>query len=339
MASTVHSTPPAAPSFPALRREPWSKGAYYAGLTFAHGVLRPLTALLALTGAWPRVMSRGMAQAMAEAAARYVPQPHDVLVCSYFKTGTNWTMQIAAQIAHRGGAEFAHIHDVVPWLELPEKYRFAVPLTDERVSRTSPTGLRVVKTHIALDDLRYDPRTKYICVVRDPKDVFVSSYHFVRSTMLGPLMPPLAAWLDLFLSDDAFCGPWARHLNAAWQARDRANVLFLTYEDMKADLAGAVGRIAQVMGVELTPAELAAVVDRSSYGHMKSIGYKFDTMGLSPPWVRPQGSMVRRGERGSASELLGESEQRRIDDHCRAQLRALGSDFPYDERFGRRYPA
>jgi len=48
------------------------------------------------------------------------------------------------------------------------------------------------------------------------------------------------------------------------------------------------------------------------------------------PW-RGTGTMVRRGAQGGSSELLSLEQQRRIDDYCRAELRRLGSDFPYEE--------
>jgi hypothetical protein len=315
-----------------LRRQPPTKRAELIGRVLVYTIGVPLTKALELVGVWPRMMSRGMARMMAKAPP-FEPTEHDVLVCSYFKTGTNWTMQIATQIAHRGHAEFEHIHDLVPWMELPPENRYAVPLDDDSVRQRAPTGLRVIKTHLAFDDIPYNPDARYIYVVRDPKDVFVSSYHFIRSTMLGPLMPSVRRWLDLYLSPDTFIGSWARHLDTGWRNREKANVLFLTYEEMKADLPGAVRRISQLMNVELTAAELDSVVEQSSYAHMKSISHKFDAIGMSPPWANARGSMVRRGQRGGAGELLSVADQRRIDDYWRAELEKLGSDFPYDAAF------
>jgi hypothetical protein len=141
---------------------------------------------------------------------------------------------------------------LVPWLEMPDRYRYAVPLSDESVRQSTPTGLRVIKTHLEFDDLVYTPNARYIWIARDPKDVFVSSYHFMRSSMLGPLMPSVDRWLDLYLSPDTFMGSWAEHLRGGWENRRRPNVLFTTYEEMKADLPGVISRIARLMRIGLS---------------------------------------------------------------------------------------
>lgn len=317
---------------PFPRRGYWSPRARVISLIPVYLLLYPFVKVLELFGRWPRAMSRGMAR-MTEQFEGYDPCAHDVLVCSYFKSGTNWTMQIVTQIAHRGHAEFDHIHDIVPWLELPARTRFSVPVTDESAWRDSPTGLRAVKTHLPFGKLSYARSARYVWVVRDPKDVFVSSYRFLKSTVLGPMMPSVRKWLDLFLSPDAYIGSWAEHVDGGWRRRHEDNVLFLTFEQMKADLHGTVERIAAFMGVELTADELENVVHRSTYAYMKAHSSQFDTRGLSPPWATPRGAMVRRGEHGSADELLSIDDQRRIDDHWRAELAKLGSDFPYEAMF------
>ena len=258
--------------------------------------------------------------------------PSDVLVCSYFKSGTNWTMQIAVQVAHRGDANFEHVHDLVPWPDMAASARYAVPLDDAGPARSAPTGLRIIKTHMALDALPLSPAGRYICVVRDPKDVFVSSYHFTRAMAMGPLMPSVDAWLDTFLSPDALMGPWAKHLASGWNLRGRSNVLFLTYESIRADLGAAVDAIAAFVGVELSASERAAVIERSSFAYMKKIEHKFEAPGA--PWANGKGSMLRRGQSGGSAELITREQQRRIDDYCRAELESLRCDFPYDAAFG-----
>jgi hypothetical protein len=281
---------------------------------------------------WARYVSRGLTRMFAQGFAGYVPKASDVLVCSYFKSGTNWMLQIAVQIAHRGDAGYEHIHDIVPWPEIPARSRYAVAPDDDTARRRSPTGLRVIKTHLPLGPVPYTPEARYICVVRDPKDVFVSSYHFLRANIGQQLMPSLDGWLDAYLSPDTAIGSWAEHLASYWRVRDRPNVLFLTYEQMRESLSRTVDDIAALLGVELAPAEKAAVVEQASFAHMKSIGHKFDSPGA--PWAQAAGAMIRRGARGGSDELLSAEQRRRIDDYWRAALERLHCDFPYDETFG-----
>jgi hypothetical protein len=282
---------------------------------------------------WSRFASGLLTRYTAMFPSGYRPTGRDVFVCSYFKSGTNWTMQMAVEIAHRGDARYEHIHDVVAWPDIAPRAGYAIPLDDESPALGAPTGLRVIKTHLKLEPVPYSPEARYICVVRDPKDVFVSSYHFTRAMMLGPLMPPVEAWLDVYLSPLAPIGSWAEHVASYWSVRERPNVLFMTYDDMKKDPSGAVDRVAALMGVELTSGERAAVIERSSFAHMKSIGHRFDAPGA--PWASSAGAMMRKGESGVSHELLDTSQQRRIDAYWRAELERLACDFPYDRAFGR----
>lgn len=290
----------------------------------------PLTRVFAKQ--WPRFATRSITKFMTRFPKDYAPTAHDVFVCSYYKSGTNWTMQIAVQVAYRGSAEFEHIHDLVAWPDMGARSRIAIPLDDDGPQRSAPTGLRMIKTHVALDALPYSPAARYICVVRDPKDVFVSGYHFTRSMIMGPLMPTVAAWLDAYLSPDTPLGSWARHVASGWALRERSNVLFLTYESMRADLPAAVDRIAAFMGVALEAAERTAVIEHSTFDYMKKIGHKFDSPGA--PWRKSAGSMLRRGKSGASAELISPEQQRRIDEYWRAELAKLECEFPYDEAFG-----
>ncbi len=261
---------------------------------------------------------------------QYSPKSNDVFICSYFKSGTNWTMQIVHQIAHRGKGEYESIHDVVSWPDVPVK-DFAIPLIND--SHPSITGLRAIKTHLMAPDVPYNEEAKYICVIRDPKDVFVSSYFFARSVVLGKLMPSVDTWLEIFLSNLAMHGPWGTFLSGYWQWRHRSNVLFLTYEEMKDDLPGIVKKIAQFMGVKLEREELDRVVYLSSFEYMKSIDNKFYPGRMSPLSLN-KGSMIRSGKKQNSSTLLTSHQQARIDKYWQEFLEREGCNFPYQDNYG-----
>lgn len=316
--------PPPRRDFPAWVR--------YASLVLLYGLALPLVKLLELLGVWPGRTPRPPPKFL-KAFAGYHPSAHDVIVCSYFKAGTTWTLQMATQIAFRGRAEFDNIHHAVPWpdVPIPPMARHIIPLADPSPAARSPTGLRVIKTHLSRSHVPFVPEARYIVVTRDPKDCCVSGYLFLQALALGPLMPTVAHWVDYMLSS-RFTPPWPEHLASYWALRHERNVLLLTYEEMKQDHAGAVRKIAQFMGVDLAPTELAAIVEQSSFAAMKNAVGKFEP-GRVVPWAKA-GAMVRRGVSGGSNELLTPEQQRRIDDHCRAELKRLGCDFPYDAAFG-----
>lgn len=305
----------------------------YGALFLAHTLVKPMLKLLEMTGNYTW-FNRLFIQKAKEYKASlnfgaYQATEHDIFVCCYAKSGTNWMMQITYQIAHLGNGKYESIHDVIAW---PDGMRGIVPLDDPTPLANSPTGLRVIKTHLNWDKVPYSPDARYIAVVRDPKDVFVSSYHFAKSVALGVLMPSPKTWLESFLSEAFFFDSWAEHTAGYWANRDKDNVLVLTFAEMKADLSESVKKVTDFMGVELSQEALEQVVEKSSFAYMKNIDHKFYPGAVSP-FADGNGRMMRKGQNGSSNELLSTEDRIRIDDYMRAKLHELGSDFPYDELF------
>jgi hypothetical protein len=264
----------------------------------------------------------------------YVPGKQDVFVMTYAKSGTNWMMQIAHQLIHHGAGEFNHLHELVPWPDIEAMpvflRRYAIPLKDADIWKTAPERKRVIKTHFNWDLLPYSPDARYIAVIRDPKDAFVSSYFFVKDGVMGPAMPSVDTWYKLFLSEQFMIGgSWAVNAAGYWAQRHLPNVLIVSFKSMKRDLRGAVLKVAEFLEINVSAAVIDEVCRRSSFEYMKQIDHKFH-IGKMIAWRKP-GAMMRKGTQGGSSELLTPERQREMDAYFMAELKRLDSDFPYEE--------
>ena len=264
----------------------------------------------------------------------FVPGKQDVFVATFAKSGTNWMMQIAHQLAWHGQGEFEHIHSVVPWPDTEAMSgwarNYAILLQDARDWEASPERKRVIKTHFDWELLPYSEDARYIMVIRDPKDIFVSSYFFLKDSILGPAMPSVDTWYKLFMSSGfPIGGSWAANTAGYWAQRHRPNVLIVSFKAMKRDLKAAVREVAQFLDVQASEALIDTVCEKSSFAYMKGIDHKF-RIGKMIPWLA-EGAMMRKGTQGGSSELLSRERQHDMDAYFMAELKRLGSDFPYEE--------
>ena len=304
-----------------------------------YGFVRPLVWALQKTGRAENAFSRrSLRQRKAFAEKNpfrgYVPGKQDVFVATFAKSGTNWMMQIAHQLIWHGKGEFEHIHSVVPWPDtkvMPPWIRnYAIPLEDARDWESTPERKRVIKTHFDWGLLPYSEDARYIMVIRDPKDIFVSSYFFLKDGVLGPAMPSVDTWYNLFLSEGfPIGGSWAANTAGYWAQRGRPNVLIVSFKSMKRDLKATVRRVAQFLEVEAPETLIDLACEKSSFEYMKAIDHKF-RIGKIIPW-KAEGAMMRKGTQGGSSELLSRERQREMDAYFKAELKRLGSDFPYEE--------
>jgi hypothetical protein len=263
----------------------------------------------------------------------YVPSGHDVFVATYAKSGTNWMLQIAHQLLYHGIAQFDHIHSVVPWPDtklIPPFRRYAIPLEDPSVWMASPEQKRVIKTHFNWELLPYSEDARYIMVIRDPKDVFVSNYFFLKATALGPAMPSAGTWFKLYLSENfPLGGSWAVNAAGYWAQRHRPNVLILSFKSMKQDLNGAVRVVADFLDVRASDEVIQKVCEQATFDYMKRVDEKFRVWKMTP-WQRPS-TMLRKGVQGGSSELLSPEQMLAADAYFIAELKRLRSDLPYEE--------
>ena len=156
-----------------MRRKSFSPWVRYPSLVLLYGLLLPIAKVVEKTGLGRRLNGRRPRNSL-KGFGDYLPTPHDVFACVYFKSGTNWLTQILVQVIHHGAAEFEHIHDIVPWPDSPVRH-YTVALSDETAWKNSPTGLRVIKTHHEFVKVPYSKEARYILLSTFSRPVSTST--------------------------------------------------------------------------------------------------------------------------------------------------------------------
>jgi hypothetical protein len=261
-------------------------------------------------------------------AIHYEPEQGDVFVVTQMKCGTTWMQQIVYEIAMCGQGNLGddgsrHIYAVSPWIEAS----WGVSIDD--APRLGSSGLRLIKSHMPTKLLPIGEKARYIYVTRHPIACFASCMDFV-GMLAGPMAPSRKTFLEWFCSERMWWGPWPDHVEGWWQAaQNHANVLFVHFEEMRADLPAIVDRVAAHIGVRLSPAERDAVVRKSEFDYMKA---REDQFSMAPPSPFGKTGDFMPSGRGDRDGDVLLPERARIIAFCRERLH--GASYP----IGRYYP-
>lgn len=197
----------------------------------------------------------------------FQPASTDVLIATFPKSGTTWLQQIIHALRTRGSMDFSEITLAVPWIELA----FDLGIDLEAPQAAEP---RAFKTHLTWQEIPKGGR--YVCMVRNPKDVLVSMYHFHEGWRFEPGSISMEEYArSFFLAPERGRRYW-RHTASWWEQRARDEVLLLSYEAAHRDHEGLIRRIAEFISCPLDDELLDIVVHRSSIDFMRAHASQFD---------------------------------------------------------------
>lgn len=223
-------------------------------------------------------------------------------------------------------------HDCVPFVEIDAARNTSncdpqVPLVATHIPYTSlPTSIS-------------ESGCKLVYLCRDPKDVLISMWHFLRGKL--PEGIDKDTYINLNNSFEIFCegiasnGPYWDHVSGYWKASVESpeKVLFLVYEDLKKDTASIVRKLAEFMGYPFTPEEetrgvVQEIVELCSFDSLKNL--KANTSGVySPdsPYTIRNTEFFRKGTTGDWKNYFNEEMAARLDQIIEEKLNGSGFSF------------
>lgn len=279
----------------------------------------------------PRFPTTRMCNGEILAAFEPTTRPSDVFVATAAKCGQTWLLALLHHLRTGGldpdfGGRGAFA--VTPWLEIPGNmtsgHRYEVgPRLAELEALPDP---RVFKMHVTWPEI---PRAagsgaKIMTITRDPRDLPYSMYAHLqgmRPEVRGPSKADesfdtyFEAWMEM--------GYFFKVVRSFWPHHADPDVLWLRYEDLKADLAGQARRCVEFLGWDVSEEGLARACALASLGNMQSTESK---LGMSDAFL-PGSKFVREGAVGRNRARLSPEQQARIVARAREEFEPACFDF------------
>jgi len=260
----------------------------------------------------------------------------DVVISTPPKCGTTWTQMICALLVFQEPDLPAPLATLSPWIDMLLRPRREV-FADLGAQRHR----RFIKTHTPLDGLPVRPDVTYVCTGRDPRDVAVSLDHHLDNFDVGlalerraavaaadgldpaALLPPrdrpsdrlerFWRWVDdetPVTESGSTLRYTLHHLRSFWDAPDELDVVLLHYDDLAGDLAGAMRRLADHLGIAVPEELWPRLVRAATFDEMRARSEVTAPGADRGQWKDPT-AFFRKGTSGQWRELLDDEARQR----------------------------
>jgi hypothetical protein len=240
--------------------------------------------------------------------------PNDVFIVSYLRSGSTWSRFLLGNLVHENQAvTFANLDRFVPSI-------VAVP---DRKLRKLP---RVIKSHECFDP-RY-PRVIYL--VRDPRDVAVSFYHYNIKTRHIPDGYPMDEFVKGFVAGKTVAyadrlGSWEDHVLSWVRMRQgRDSFLLIRYEDLLATPEKELTKIASLLRIDPTPERISRAINLSSASQMRNMEKEQWKKFNATKGSRPDIPFVREAKSGGWRKHLSPASVQAIEEAWGPTMQMLG---------------
>ena len=255
-------------------------------------------------------------------------RPDDIWIVTYPKSGTTWTQQIVRLILNRGKDDGKVLSDAVPWVE---GFNKELP-GHECVNLDDMDSPRAFKSHFPYDLMPCGPPNttlgKYIYVIRNPKDVFVSYCVHVSSFIFLPQQSS-EAYFKQYIQGEVSYGSYFDHVLSWWPHKDDDNVLILKYEDMKKDLPSAVATIAKFIGQEISKELVEEIAHKTSFDNMKKDRSANCEWMMNKVYRDNLNPYMRKGEVGGWKDYITSEQSALMDSVYEKRLKAVGLELEF----------
>nr|QNH68005.1 sulfotransferase-like protein 2 [Brachionus rotundiformis] len=229
----------------------------------------------------------------------------DIFVSSFPKSGTTWTNELVWLITHNLDYEGSqnNLEKKIIWLDP------GIP-TNVIDDADSP---RLFKNHLPLQFLPDDIRTekiKKIYVLRNPKDMLVSTFHFYRKLVKDEFIGEFKDLVNLFEEGKTWYGPWWSHVDSFVEL---PNTFIIVYEDLIKKPFETIKCLGEFLGKKLSDSQVQFLIECTSFKKMKEGESKFKSDAKHSNFFKSDLVFFRKGEIGDWKNYFDEENSRKVD--------------------------
>jgi len=242
--------------------------------------------------------------------------PDDRFLVSYPRSGSTWSrFLIGNLLSTTEPITFANIESRCPSIYL---------CTDRHLRR-------VARPRLLTSHEPFDPSYKTIIyVVRDPRDVAVSFYHYSIKHRHIPDDYPVEKFVSRFVTAEVHpmydqWGSWADHV-MSWvtMRQGRSGFFLLRYEDMVEAPESELAKVASLLKLDVTQAQLSRAVELSSADRMRRLEKEQHQLWTQTSRTRADKPFVRSASSGDWKSNLPQSCVDEIESAWGSVMRTLG---------------
>lgn len=213
----------------------------------------------------------------------------DVFLVSYPKSGNTWMRFVLSNLLKKSSDETIDFHSAIDYV--PE-----LSVHNEKVNQLERP--RIIKSHETYNKLF--PKVVYL--IRDPRDVYVSYYHYLLKRL-----PPGTTFKEFLRMDDLHPSRWHIHVKS-WQ--NQPGVRVFKYETLLENPVEEVLKITEYIGLDKDSADVEAAVKASSFDKMKEIENKNGRPFKDEEAKKLATPFMRKGQKGDWKSYFSEDDIR-----------------------------
>nr|QNH68006.1 sulfotransferase-like protein 3 [Brachionus rotundiformis] len=251
-------------------------------------------------------------------------RPNDTFVVGYPKSGTTWVEEIVWLLQNNLDFEKSlkinHFERV---------YFIDMGLSKGKMEQLNEmTSNRVFKSHLPIKYLpdSVEKLAKLVYVVRNPKDMLVSYFHFAQALVFANFSGSFELFVSHFFNNKLWYGSWWEQVK---EYKKLPNIHFVQYEELLERPVETIKSLASYLDKNYSVSDIEKLISFTSIDKMKNYScFNFDGVFKTEENNSSKFNFFRKGQIGNWTEHFSLEQSKQVDELVYKHLNGI-IDFKY----------